>query len=1582
MPPPTSSGRASTSLDLDELFARARATYPLPVADAVAALDAADNPHQRRDRVVECFRTIIRYHAALALAARLQFGPGPTGDGADLQRLLRSLRSRHLTDGQWVQLTRTLLKPWAKQPEGHPLCELVKVLCGPGGKRPPLGKQFDGLLEMRRVETVAHGGTGGAAEIEAVLARRLPQLGAVLDRLGAVWAQYRLAVPLARPEPGRTQRAWLLIGETPARARWRRIDLAAHTGESTADGTLQPGQPVLIDADARPLVALHPIALSRRPSPEAAEELFLLDGGGRRGARYVAFPSLAEHRESELWPALEPLLAGAEDADSNADTVAGLDRPYRGLHSFGAQHARLFFGRENQTGQLANRVRRHPFVTVTGQSGCGKSSLLGAGVFPRLADHRLVSLRPGPQPARALAAQLDDALYTDDMPRAFADVLETSPDALGVVLERSCRASGSRLILAIDQGEELFTLCDDDEQRDRFTRALASAGYDPDGPIRVVLSLREDFFARLATVEPLRGLYSRQVEIVTTPDRDALIRTLIAPASLFGYQLEDEELLADMVDPVVGEPAALALLQFCADQLWDARDRKWKRLTRAAYRRLGGVEGALATHAESVMAQLSPGQQRAARPLLLRLVTAEKTRAVVPRRELEAGAGDPVAAQAVVARLIDSRLLTVRESDSDDAGSVELVHEALIRHWDRLRDWLEEDHEFHIVRHRVASATAQWRAEGSGGDFLLGEGKPLADAERLLDAHPDLLSEHEVALIDASRRRMRRRTRLKQFAIAGLVVLAAAASVAAYLAAMQSERAQERQREANRRTDDLVLLRASEALDSDSAQALAWLDTLELDARTAPRARIITADALSRGQSVALLRFESRAPVQMAFADGDAGGRSDDHRLFYVGHGTRMYRHQLPGGPRVPLSAPHVHPFNHFATDPHWKHSAITSDGQIFLVDIEAGEEKPLALDIPKPLQAYPAADGRRILVFDHHGALWMASTDGSGTPQQVSAGPLSPRAPLIALAPAGDRAVVIADDGGGLLIAAPRDGPIETQTIAAPTSSDGAAQENRGITEIPVAGLSPSGRTVAIADLGGTMRLVSMENGEVHSLTDDPKAARRMLFSRDSSHMLVQRGDHVYIWRGPMAIDRVVIADLGVESLAISHDGSAIAAGSSDGAVYVWRVPRGNRVALRGHRDTAYGLAFSADGRHLATSSFDGDLRVWRLPEQKQQRIADDMMLVRFEDLRVADDGAVLGATDGTAMQFAADGKRLSQWPRAKADDNPFELDLPELDGSDGPDDAAVLGPAGKQVVFVGEKPELWRVGADAAVPLSSKPHSGAAISSTGLIALYRRYHPEIAIVTDTGTAVTELLGTAPAPGDAPRPRHLAFSPDGRWLIEIDDVDQSGAGGSIRRWSTETWKLEVLAAATGPLGSPAFSSDSAFLATPAGKDIALRDLRDGSFRSLSAPDGLLRGLAFAPGPGSRTTLVSFGGSDRIRLWKTATDESRTFPVPDPQRQAVFSADGRTLVTLGHRGRATLWDVESGQHRWLPSPRLVSIAVSPNGQHFAGGSDDGPIYTWSRDLPDEPTALQGFIDRAVRIPIDPVTGQLVATPAE
>jgi WD40 repeat protein len=766
-----------------ELVTSIRLGHPAPVAEAVFAMETADSLHEQRDRVVEVFRTALRLMSTIAVAARLQRGPGAAEDAPRVREIFQQLRQRGLTDGQWLEITRELLRPWAANPVGHPLPALVDLVHGRHRKR--FAENTNGLLEMRKSETVAHGKTGDEADVTAFLDTRVPQLVWLLERLDEIWKTVRLVVPLSRPDvPEDRQRAFDITG-TRVGSKWLRRDLAAGI-------RVPPGEPLFADLEGKPVLALSPAALWHRPSPESAEELFVLEGGDKKGAVFRSYPACSEHCLPAVWSVLERALGTGESGADNAPKVAGETRPFRGLESFERRHAALFFGREREAQALANRIRRRPVVTVTGPSGAGKSSLLQAGVLPHLAEFEVVALRPGAQPLASLAYALEALRAWPDLDAALAHFKE-KPSGLGELLlswtawrRREARSDEPRLLLIVDQAEELFTLCSDSATRAAFGEALASVAANEQWPTRLVLSIRGDFVTRLSDIPALRDLYSQEVEIVSRPDAEALARTLIAPASLYGYKFEDQRLVDSIVQSVLDAPSALPLLQFCADRLWEQRDRAYKQLTWNAYQAMNGVAGAIADHAERTYSNLTADQQAVARQVLVRLVTEERTRQVVPKEVLRANLPDPAIADATIDALIRARLLTVREKSGRETP-VELVHEAVLTQWPRFRKWLDEDLSAILMHSRLTAATRRWEEEGRNTGLLLREGRELGEAEDLEATIPSTLSDGERSLIDASRKAVRHRRALRRGVIAGLGALVCIIGTMAFVVLQKSK---------------------------------------------------------------------------------------------------------------------------------------------------------------------------------------------------------------------------------------------------------------------------------------------------------------------------------------------------------------------------------------------------------------------------------------------------------------------------------------------------------------------------------------------------------------------------------------------------------------------------------------------------------------------------------------------------------------------------------------------------------------------------------------------------------------------------
>ncbi|MFO0745119.1 MAG: serine/threonine-protein kinase [Myxococcota bacterium] len=376
------------------------------------------------------------------------------------------------------------------------------------------------------------------------------------------------------------------------------------------------------------------------------------------------------------------------------------ESPYPGLGAFRERDAARFFGRSHDVARAVALLDHHALLAIVGPSGVGKSSLVRAGVIPALralGPWESFTIRPGRQPLDALASFLvESTTQGDGDPGRRPDVasvaarLRREPGYLGAELRRRSAERRGRVVLFVDQLEESYTVSADPAESAAFFDCLLGAADDTSSPVRVVLSLRSDFLDRVGSSPAFADAVTRGLMLLRAPDRRQLEDALVGPAELAGYHFEDAGTVDAMLDALDGTAAALPLLQFAAGQLWEARDRSAKRLTRAAYDAMGGITGLLAAHADGVLTALGPEARTLARTCFLRLVTPERTRAVVDREDLLALDGDAAKVRALLDRLVDARILVVQARDADGSATYELAHEALLECWPTLARWLDE----------------------------------------------------------------------------------------------------------------------------------------------------------------------------------------------------------------------------------------------------------------------------------------------------------------------------------------------------------------------------------------------------------------------------------------------------------------------------------------------------------------------------------------------------------------------------------------------------------------------------------------------------------------------------------------------------------------------------------------------------------------------------------------------------------------------------------------------------------------------------------------------------------------------------
>ncbi len=472
----------------------------------------------------------------------------------------------------------------------------------------------------------------------------------------------------------------------------------------------------------------------------------------------------AELRELEQMILRHDAGLAADRGQARPVPAAAVVCPFKGLAAFEGSDAEFFCGRERVVSELVARLAEWPLVGILGPSGIGKSSLLRAGVLPALragalpgsAGWRLVLLRPGEHPCREL-----ERVLSAPVRRVLAGL-----------------GREERIVLAVDQLEELFTACREESERREFLERLVRAASDNERRAVVLCTLRADFYGRLSAYPAFAEMLSRSHALVGPMGRAELREAIERPASRAGLEVEDG-LVDVLVEEVGDEPGALPLLSTTLLELWQARDGRVLRLQ--DYRATGGVRSGVARIAEAAYTRLAVDEQRVARELLLRLADLGQgapERRRVPLVEVHGIAG----AQPVLAALTDARLVTV------GPGAVELSHEALLREWPRYRAWLEEDRVGRRLHAHLRVAAGEWDSRGRDASDLY-RGARLAAALEFYAQRPDQMARLEREFVTASRaaadreaarqRTQNRRLRALLLGAALLLILAVAAGVVA-----------------------------------------------------------------------------------------------------------------------------------------------------------------------------------------------------------------------------------------------------------------------------------------------------------------------------------------------------------------------------------------------------------------------------------------------------------------------------------------------------------------------------------------------------------------------------------------------------------------------------------------------------------------------------------------------------------------------------------------------------------------------------------------------------------------------------------
>ncbi|WP_331744302.1 hypothetical protein [Kitasatospora sp. NBC_01300] len=1134
-----------------------------------------------------------------------------------------------------------------------------------------------------------------------------------------------------------------------------------------------------------------------------------------------------------------PSATAQDDDEDRADGGDPAHCPYLGLAAFGTGDADIFFGRSELVSHLVRHVGDHRLTAVVGASGSGKSSLLRAGLLPRLDESwHTAPLVPGDHPLRALALAV--CAVTGGDAEALSRALADEPAALGIALDTwlVTQPADRRVVLVVDQFEELFTTCADAGEREAALACLAwTAGVRTTGDgaagaaearIRVVISVRADFYDRCLAHPALAAALRSGAQLpIGAPTRAELRDIVVEPAARAGVVV-DPDLLEAVLAEATGQPGALPLVAHAMRETWTRHRGTVLRL--ADYRAIGGMRGAITQTAEAMYAALPPGHQEAMRLLFLRLTApgegTEDTRRRLARKELD-GLADAATVDDLLHRLAAARLIVLAD------GTVDVAHEAVIRAWPRLRHWIDVDREALRTHRRLTQAALTWH-ELQRDPGALYRGAQLATAWGWSRTRGAALNRLESAFLDASIAADDQRGRRRRRTVVALAVLTVLSLVLAVTAFVQGERSDAQRRVAvsrERAAQSRQLLETQ-----PEAAALVALEGYRTARTTEARGSLLSAYAAYSSNQftghTGAVTAVAYAPDGRTLATGSA-----DHTVKLWDTTTHRMLATLTG---------HTGIVNAVAFSPDGRTLASAgADHTVRLWDVASGRTTGLLTGHTGAVSSAAfSPDGRTLATAgaDQTTRLWDVAS-------QLTVATLTGHAGSV-------RAVAYAPDGRTLATA----GADHAVKLWDSTTHRVLATLSGHTGSVGTVAFSPDGRTLASAGTDHTVRLWDLASHDTTAvLNGHTQEVSQAAFTADGRTLTTVGQDNtVALWdvAGQRLTATLHETNTSAPALALSPDGNELATTATDHIVHTWdlrtRQIAATFSATNGLEAVATVATYAPDGRTLAIGHTDGSVTSWTTnPPRPLVTFAahsQDIMHLAY-------------SPDGLLLATASSDRTARLWDAASG------RPVATLEGHTDQVSSVAFSPDGRTLATssLDTTVRLWDVathqttavlqGHTSLVSKAAFSPDGHTLATAGYDGTVRLWdlatRRTVAVLSENANAISSL----------------AFSPDGRTLAT------GSSDATVRLWDVA--QRRTVATLTGHINtvfSVTFSADGRTLAsTDASGTVCLWDVASHQVTALLV--GHTRAVHTAAFSPDQSTLLTAAG-DGARLWPTDADRT------------------------------------------------------------------------------------------------------------